>query len=85
MDIFGGLLLVGLIAAFVAPVFYQRGDKRTLRGLKMSRKEWALLGDIAALKQVSQSKLVSGIVKEYLHDRVSDRLEVGRRFARRRS
>ena len=79
MDLFGVLLLLALAVSFVVPVLPRKGNKRNLRGVQLSVKEWALLGDIAALKQVSQGKLVSVIVKRYLQERLADNTNVGRK------
>jgi hypothetical protein len=80
MDVLGLLLFLGLFAlAFIPFQGRSKGENRNLKGVRLSLKQWALLGDIAALKQVSQSRLVSAIVEEYLQERIADKTRVGRK------
>lgn len=74
MDVLGVAILLGLGLSFAWPLLPNpKRERRNLKGVKLTRNEWALLGDIAALKQLSQSAMASAILKQYLHDRISDK------------
>lgn len=46
--------------------------ERTVKGLTLSPVDWALLGDIAVKRRVSQSALIAQIVSDYLTDQVAE-------------
>jgi predicted DNA-binding ribbon-helix-helix protein len=73
-ELVGGFLLLVIVVGVVVSMFQGRKKHviRSVKGVSLTPVDWALLGNIAAKKRVSQSVLIAQIVKSYLQDRVDD-------------
>lgn len=68
--VFFGVLLWG-----VFPVFKKsKPEKRTLKGIELTGKEWGVLASLATYQRKSQASLISEVLKGYIaHKGTSDR------------